>query len=157
MPVTLASAHLSDDDFLAAFHSCALPNSEFRHGDHLRLAWLQLHRYPLDEALSQVREGISNFARHNGAPHLFHETVTCAWVRLLATHDEATFSEFLEANVHRLNLDLLHRFWSRELLESEAARREWVRPDLGELPQPVIRAASGGRSADPHKRAAVLP
>ncbi len=37
MPFVLASAHLSDEEFLEAFHSCRLPNSEFHHADHLRL------------------------------------------------------------------------------------------------------------------------
>jgi hypothetical protein len=30
-----------DDEFLRAFFSLSLPNSEFHHRDHLRLAWLE--------------------------------------------------------------------------------------------------------------------
>jgi hypothetical protein len=57
MALIIASAGLGDEDFLAAFSSCALPLSSFRHGDHLRLAWLQLQRNPLDESaeISQKR------------------------------------------------------------------------------------------------------
>src|SRR4249919_2812625 len=76
MAVVVASAEIGDDEFLAAFTSCALPLSSFRHGDHLRLAWLLLHRKPFDEALTLVREGIQKYAVHVGAPHLYHETVT---------------------------------------------------------------------------------
>jgi len=36
VPLVLATAHLSDDEFLEAFHCCRPLNSEFHHADHLR-------------------------------------------------------------------------------------------------------------------------
>jgi CDP-diacylglycerol--glycerol-3-phosphate 3-phosphatidyltransferase len=134
MAVVVASAGIGDDEFLAAFTSCALPPSSFRHGDHLRVAWLLLHRKPFEEALTLVREGIQKYAAHVGVPHLYHETVTIAWVKLLATHDEATFAEFIAKNEHRLNVGLLHRFWTPAVLDSQAARSGWVPPDTADLP-----------------------
>jgi hypothetical protein len=134
MAITIASAHLSDEEFLAAFHDCRLKNSEFRHADHLRLAWLHLHREPLEMALANVRAGIQKFARHHNAAGLYHETITTAWVRLLSTHHEAEFDEFLIANERRLNKELLHRFWTPELLASGRARRGWAPPDRCALP-----------------------
>jgi len=139
MPLILASADLSDDDFLSAFHSCRLATSEFRHADHLRLAWLHLHREPFDVALLRVRNGIQTFATHHGVPGLYHETITTAWVRLLASHDEKSFAEFLKDNEYRLNKDLLHRFWTPELLASEEAKARWTPPDRRELPDQVLR------------------
>jgi hypothetical protein len=121
MALIIASAGLEDEDFLAAFSSCALPLSSFRHGDHLRLAWLQLQRNPLDEALKLV-------------PDIFHETVTTAWVKLLSTHCESNFEEFIAVNEYRLNQALLHRFWTPSLLNSEEARRGWVPLDREALP-----------------------
>jgi hypothetical protein len=134
MAVVVASAEIGDDEFLAAFTSCALPPSSFRHGDHLRLAWLLLHRKPFDEALTLVRQGIRRYAVNLGAPDLYHETITTAWVKLLATHDEATFAEFVAKNEHRLNLGLLHQFWTPEVLDSPAAWSGWVGPDKTALP-----------------------
>ncbi len=134
MPLVLASTHLSDEEFLEAFHSCRLPNSEFHHADHLRLAWLHLQREPLESALVKVRAGIRNFAAHHGAAQLYHETVTTAWVRLLATHQENSFDEFLRENEARLNGGLLHRFWTPEVLAGREARERWVAPDRRELP-----------------------
>jgi CDP-diacylglycerol--glycerol-3-phosphate 3-phosphatidyltransferase len=134
MSLVVASAEIGDEEFLASFHSCELPASSFRHGDHLRLAWLLLHRNPFEEAHTLVREGIRRYAAHLGVPHLYHETITIAWVKLLATHREASFAEFIAANEHRLNLDLLHRFWSPGVLDSAAARSGWVPPDKAVLP-----------------------
>lgn len=131
----LATAHLSDDEFLEAFHSCRLGTSEFRHADHLRLAWLHLAREPFETALDRVRSGIQAFAKYHNLSGLYHETITTAWMHLLATHQESSFEEFLAANESFLNSNLLHHFWTREILASQEARSQWVPPDLRELPQ----------------------
>jgi len=134
MACVLASAHLRDDEFLAAFHSCELKNSEFRNADHFRLAWLHVHREPVETAVANVCSGIQRFAAYYGGSEKYHSTITMAWVRLVATHREASFAEFLQANGHRLNANLLQRFWSPELLASVQAKSGWVAPDLKELP-----------------------
>ena len=143
MPLVLATAHLSDDEFLEAFHSCRLSTSEFRHADHLRLAWLHLAREPFETALDHVRNGIHAFAKHHNLSGLYHETITTAWVHLLATHRESSFEEFVLANESFLGSSLLHRFWTPETLASNEARSGWVPPDLRELPSlPVDRKSA---------------
>lgn len=135
MPLVLATAHLGDEEFLEAFHSCRLRTSEFRHADHLRLAWLHLAREPFETALDRVRSGIQAFAKHYNLSGLYHETITTAWMHLLATHKESSFNEFLTVNESRLSSDLLHRFWTPETLASKEARNHWVPPDRQELPK----------------------
>jgi hypothetical protein len=134
VPLVLATAHLGDDQFLEAFHSCSLRTSEFRHADHLRLAWLHLEREPFDTALERVRCGIQAFAKHHNLSGLYHETITTAWMHLLATHSESSFEEFLTANESRLSSNLLHCFWTPERLASRDAQSRWVPPDRQELP-----------------------
>ncbi|MFL6451624.1 MAG: hypothetical protein ACJ746_28695 [Bryobacteraceae bacterium] len=134
MPLRVASADLSDDEFLLALESGALEPSRFRHGDHLRFAWLSLHRMSLADAELFVTSAIKRFAYRNGATHIYNQTMTIAWVRLIATHHESSFDEFLEANESRLNDQLLHRFWTPELLASDRAKWEWVAPDRQALP-----------------------
>lgn len=135
MPLVPATAHLSDDEFLEAFYACRLGTSEFRHADHLRLAWLQLAREPFEIALEHVRIGTKAFAKHHRLTGLYHETVTTAWVHLLATHRETSFDEFLVANESRLSSNLLHRFWTPEVLGSRQAKSKWVPPDRLALPR----------------------
>lgn len=134
MALAVASADLQDDEFLAAFASCELPPECFRHGDHLRMAWLELRARPFSAALDAVRTQLRAFAAHHGKPEIYHETITTAWVALLASHDEPTFAEFLSANQSRLNAALLHRFWSPAALSSATARAVWVPPDKNPLP-----------------------
>ena len=52
---------------------------------------------PFDEALTLIREGLQRFAAHHGASQIYHETLTIAWVKLLATHQERASTSFSEA------------------------------------------------------------
>jgi hypothetical protein len=56
------------------------------------------------------REDIRRFATHYQVANIFHETVTVAWVHLLASHRERTFPAFLAEHQGRLSMELLHRF-----------------------------------------------
>jgi hypothetical protein len=134
MAIVIASAHLNDNKFLKAFSECELPPASFRHGDHLRLGWIYLHRHPFPAALKLVRTGIQRYAAHYGVPRLFHNTITTACMWLLSTHDEVTFEEFIGDNEYRLNPGLLDRFWTPATLNSDAARLDWVPPDREALP-----------------------
>ena len=137
MPLVFGSASLADNEFLAAFHTCTLDPAMFRHADHLRLAWLYVHQEPLEEALIRVRTEIQAFAPHHRASHKYHETITTAWVRLIATHSETSFESFIQENESLLNGELLHRFWTPEALASDEARNAWVPPDRRPLPTAV--------------------
>lgn len=130
----MASTQLSDAEFVEAVEGCELPLAAFRHGDHLRLAWWYLHDQPFERALESVRKAIMRLAEHNGLGHIFHETRTIAWVRLLNTHGESTFEEFIALNDGRLCSDLLNEFWTPASLQSDAARMGWVSPDRAPLP-----------------------
>jgi hypothetical protein len=134
MGITVASSALDDVLFLAAVTNGTLPLDSFRHGDHLRLAWLKLHAFPFPEALAEIRRTIRSFASHHGKAAIYHETITTAWAALLASHREPTFAEFLGANEHLLNKALLERYWSPQILYSSAAKETWVPPDRAALP-----------------------
>ena len=134
MPLTLASFEFSDDAFLAALRDCSLPLEQFHHGDHLRLAWLTLHASSLPEALNKIRQTIRAFAAHHGKAAIYHETITTAWVALLASHREPTFAEFLSANEDLLSAKILERYWSPQVLYSPEARDAWLPPDRAPLP-----------------------
>jgi hypothetical protein len=85
--------------------------------------------------------GIQVFAQYHNLSGLYHETITTAWVHLLASHqllaahEENSFNEFLAMNESRLRSNLLHRFWTPEILASREARSHWVPPDRRELPR----------------------
>ncbi len=134
MPVIVASSGLSDAAFLAALRDGSLPPERFHHGDHLRLAWLTLQARPLPAAALEIRRTIRAFASHHGKAAIYHETITTAWIALLASHSETTFIEFLTANEDLLSAKLLERYWSPQTLFSAAAKQAWMPPDRAPLP-----------------------
>jgi hypothetical protein len=139
MTFTGGSAGLEDDIFVAQFESCQFPGDQFRHADHLRLAWIYLRNYGCDVAEQRMRQSIQSFARRLGATHKYHETITIFWMRLLdvairLSSRSENFEDFIEAHAWLLEKDVVLEFYSRELLTSDTARRAWVEPDLKPIP-----------------------
>ncbi|HEX9945573.1 MAG TPA: hypothetical protein VGG03_26470 [Thermoanaerobaculia bacterium] len=127
---------MTDTEFVQRFEDCTLPNSAFHHRDHVRLAWLYLRRYPALEALARFAGGLKRFAAANGRAGLYHETIT--WAYLFLIHERMaeadageTWEEFVAQNADLLawNPSILDRYYERETLFSERARRIFLLPD----------------------------
>lgn len=133
---------MTDEEFVRAFEDGTLPKEEFTHRAHLRLAWTCLRRDGFALGGVRVIAGIQAFARRHGAAGLYHETVTRAWLALVAAADSgeaASFDAFLEASPHLLARPL-DRHYSPQTLASEEARARFVAPDREPLPAAAILA-----------------
>ena len=128
----------SDQEFVEAFETCRLPNEQFHHRDHLRLALIYLARHGRAEAAVRLGQAIRTYAAHHGKADKYHETVTQAWVQLLGSArgraPGASFEELLAANPELLDKHLIERYYSPALLHSEAAHLLFVLPDREPLP-----------------------
>jgi hypothetical protein len=130
---------VNDDEFLAAFESGAIANADFRHREHLRMAWLYVRRDGPAIGALRIREGIRRFATVHGVPHLYHETLTVFWTRLMAHAAEAfpeldRFEDVLGCYAGFEDRRLPYRHWRAETLDGTVARAQWVEPDLQPLP-----------------------
>jgi hypothetical protein len=139
---------MSDDAFVNAFERCELPNEVFRHREHVRLTFIYLRRHGFAEARTRISEAIRKYALHNGAPQKYHETITCAWLRIVqeaaaCVPESARFADMLEAFPHLLSKSTLLEYYSSELLGSDGARVSFVEPDLRPLPDLVIDGSVG--------------
>jgi len=67
---------MTDTDLLSRFEALALAPGEFRHRQHVQLAFAMLDRY---------RIGLRRFAEHCGAAGKYRDDLTCAWLALVAT------------------------------------------------------------------------
>jgi len=102
-------------------------------------------REPFEQLLEEfLRDGIRRLNESHGnvntATDGYHETITAAYVTLLAAYLEACPPGLLlDARVERLLAspvaarDMLFTFYSRERLMSVEARARWVEPDLAPL------------------------
>ena len=105
------------------------------------------------EALSRLRDGIRRLNESHGNVNTdtagYHETITAAYVMLLAAYLAACPPELpLPARVERLLAgplaarDMLFAFYSRERLLSVDVRARWLEPDLAPLDHGAISGAA---------------
>lgn len=133
---------LSDDELWLAFGAAQLPAADWTHRAHLRVAWLFLERYPLDEAHVLMRVGIIRLNAFHGLVETpsrgYHDTLTRVWLSLVAAHrkttDAPSSGAFVDACITSLGKDAVLRHYSRELVTSVRARAMFVEPDLVPLP-----------------------
>jgi hypothetical protein len=141
--VPVSNATAASADLLSRFVDTTLPAAEFHHEQHVHVAWLFVREYGMPAALGEFTTAIKRFAEAKGAHGLYHETITWAFLLLIAERqarsDYATWDAFAAANPDLLvwKPSVLERYYSRELLASDRARRVFVFPDRGlqtELP-----------------------
>lgn len=148
-PVRLAySARMTmqatDEEFLASFESQQWPLNQWRHRDHVRLAYLYLRRYSFYEAANRIRASIK---AHNLVWGLgdsptsgYHETMTIAWLRLVDMilreyGPEESSDVFADAHPELLQKKVLRLFYSKDAFSQVKAKSEFVEPDLAPLPR----------------------
>lgn len=115
------------------------PPTQFHHRDHVRLTWYVARHHDLPTTTQLITTGIRQFATRHGQAQKYHETMTQFWIRLVAhlvqqRPDITDFDAFLLAFPHILEKDLPYRHWQRATMQSDAARAQWVEPDIQPLP-----------------------
>jgi hypothetical protein len=125
---------MTDEELVSAFESCELRGDQFPHASHVRVAWYYLQREPLLCALARFRTALQRFAAAQGKPERYHETITIAYVLLIAERIDREHGESWDAFAAR-NPDLLSwqpsilaRFYSDDVLQSPRAREVFVLP-----------------------------
>lgn len=133
---------LDDGEFMAAFHSGSMARQPFRHEHHMRTAWLLLRREPLGKVAAEVRQGIGAIAAAHRAHDLYHETITQAFLHLVAAaiHGAPPGEDWRGFRGRNPELmawpsPLLARHYSQRLLVSDQARHTFAAPDLSPLPE----------------------
>ena len=126
---------MSDEELVAAFESTELPADQFTHTAHVRVAWWYLTHTSLPEALLRFATALQRFAAAKGATGKYHETVTVAYMLIMAervaAHPGSVWTEFAAANSDLFNKpSVLRKYYREETLASDRARRAFVMPDL---------------------------
>lgn len=129
------------DVLIAALEDCTLPPASFDHRAHVQAGFAYLRRHGYAGALAAMARALRRFAAHHGKAGLFHETVTVAFLALI---HERMAEDLIEAGGHDpMSLDwegfaarhpdlfardLLARYYGKDMLASELARRCFVLP-----------------------------
>jgi hypothetical protein len=127
---------MTERELFDRFVDTSLPADQFHHQQHVHVAWLFVRDYGMPAALSEFSAAIKRFADAKGAHGLYHETITWAFLLLIADRQARrpsdTWDEFEAANADLLTWkpSILNRYYSKELLASDLARRTFLMPDL---------------------------
>lgn len=122
-------------DLLEKFVDTTLPANQFHHQQHVQVAWLFVQKYGMPLAISEFTAAIKRFADAKGATGLYHETITWAFLLLIADRQarqsSSTWQQFQAANGDLLSWkpSILDRYYSKELLASDLAKRTFLMPD----------------------------
>jgi len=129
-------ADLSDNEFLSQFQECSLPPSLFTHEAHLRLAWLLIHQYGLEEAEERIQKLLKAYVNALGAQDKYNTTLTVAALKavnhFISRDKFKHFQTFLSA-YPRLKTDfkgLMAAHYGFDIYNSPKAKRSFLEPDL---------------------------
>jgi hypothetical protein len=135
--------HYSNESEIEAvvrgFETCTTDKDGFPHRDHLGVAVWYLSSSNETEAAANMRASLNRFLDHHDCRKNYHETLTLFWIKIV--HDalerlgpELSRLEKTNAIIDRLgDSRLVFEFYSKEAVESDAARQTWIEPDLKEL------------------------
>ncbi len=128
------------EQLVSDFTEKTLPKSEWTHHAHLIVALWHNWNFEYDEALRLVRDKIIAYNEAVGTENSdtsgYHESLTIFWMTLCKNHLSANsfetiaeaYSSFLLSDYASSEIPL--SYYSKEVLFSTKARKEWVRGDL---------------------------
>jgi len=120
---------------LADFEAGRTDPASFSHRDHVWVGYELLERHPFPEALLHLARGLRRMAAKAGRPEVYHETITAAFLALIAERrlcgSYAEFRDFAERNPDLFCKEVLSRFYEPAVLRSSVARQTFI------LPRPI--------------------
>ena len=110
-----------------------LDAASFPHREHVRMGFEMLRRHDFATSVLHYSQALRSMARKAGKPEAFNQTVTIAFLSLIAQcmqpGHQKDFAAFVEHHPQLLDKRTLARWYAPERLASEAARRAFLLPD----------------------------
>ena len=126
------------------FEKGTLPKERWTHEAHFVMALWYCCQQPLPQAIEFIKEGIKKYNVSAGGENTdhsgYHETITVFYIRQIINYVlQNCVDKQFESKLKGLWLqeflakDFPLTYYSRELLMSKEARRNWLAPDLQPL------------------------
>ena len=121
-------------ELASAFEAQDLDPANFRHADHIGVAYELLRKYDFLQATARYGESLNAIATKAGAAEKFNTTITVAFMSLIAERMSLGTAEnsddFIAHNPDLLSRDVLKTRYSAERLKSDLARQVFLMPDM---------------------------
>jgi len=132
---------MTDDEFIVAFEAQAISRDDWTHEAHVRMAWIYVTgETELDDAINKARTGIQKLnAANNVEAHLYHETVTWAFINIIYAKVKAEgkdtqkgWGHFRDTHPELFDKDrpILRRYYDEGILATDEARKSFVAPKV---------------------------
>ena len=127
---------MTNHEIISRFESGKVPESDFHHADHVRLAFAYLKLHSVLTALEKFSAALKQFAARHGKTQLYNETITCSYIFLIAERiarspEGLDGDRFAQQNPDLLlwKNGILNRYYEDATLKSELACRVFIFPD----------------------------
>ena len=127
---------MTEQEFYEQFENATLDASIFSHSNHVKMAWIYLQKFDLPKAIERFSKALKKFATVNGAPKLYHETITFAFLilineRMKAVEKLQNWDEFKQNNPDLFDWkdNILKKYYRQETLKASFAKKVFVFPD----------------------------
>jgi len=132
---------IADDQDLERFMRGELDATTFPHREHVRMGFEMLRRYDFAATAFEYSKALRMMTAKIGKPQVFHQTVTIAFLALIAERIESgnggDFEAFAGANPDLFDPLVLRRWYSAEQLGTQAARRTFILPEAATMHRPT--------------------
>jgi hypothetical protein len=131
-------------DVLNDFEAGRIDPARFPHREHVRVGYELLERHLFPEALLHLARGLRRLAARAGHPEVYHETITAAFLALIAERRLGdrylSWDDFAERNPDLFRKKLLEEIYDPNVLKSSQARLTFVLPRSGCVEGPRVKA-----------------
>jgi hypothetical protein len=121
-----------------SFERGTISRDDWKHAEHLIVAFHYLSKHDFETAVTKMREGIFNllkaFEVDLSKEMPYHETITVFWMKTVddfrKSKNGAPAAEICSELVETFDKDYPLKFYSRDFLFSDEARKKYVEGDL---------------------------
>lgn len=127
---------LSDKEFVQQFNDCTLNPEIFSHEAHLRLAWINIHQYGIEQAETNIQYQLQQFVAFVGVKDKYNTTLTIAAIKavfhFMLKSQSNNFKDFIVEFPQLKNnfKGLMSSHYSFDIYHAAAAKNNYLAPDL---------------------------
>ncbi len=136
MSIKQKHRELTDSEFEKQFEHCLLDSKDFSHEAHLRLAWIHVTKYGIDQGIENIQTQLKKYVKHIGEEKIFNTTLTVAAVMVvyhfMLKSKFNSFDVFIQKH-SRLNTHfklLIDSHYGLDIYKNDLAKATYLKPDL---------------------------
>lgn len=128
-----------EKNYVKNFKACSLDLNNFHHKQHLLITYVLLIDNNIEDTYKEIKNGVLTILNSVGVDLTkYHETMSYGWILIVQhfmhkTPPCSNFDEFITQNGQLLDVNILHQYYSKTLIQTEKARTNILNPDIKDV------------------------